>query len=99
MDASKEETNGQTDESHNTSGDTDTLSQKLEKTHVQGEHEGQIEGTNKEGEKSRDKGQESRAENRSPTDDDAAAGSDVKKASWGKNKGRRGRKEKKTAAK
>ena len=98
MDASKEETNGQTDESHNTSGDTDTLSQKLEKTHVQGEHEGQIEGTNKEGEKSRDKGQESRAENRSPTDDVAAAGSDVKKASWGKNKGKRGRKGKKKAA-
>ena len=79
-------------------GDTNTLSQKLEKTHVQGEGSGQIEGTNKSGEKSRDESQESRAENRLPRDSTVVAGGDVKKASWGKNKGKKGRKGKKKAA-
>ena len=94
-DASKEETNGQTDESHVSGGDTNTLSQKLEKTHIQGEDDGQIEGTNRGAQKS---DQESRAENRSPRDGTGAAAGDVKKASWGKNKGKKSRKGKKKAA-
>ena len=103
-DSAEDKTNGQTPESNDTAGHTDALSQKVQEVQIQGDDDEQEDGMNKrtdgDNKTKENKGQgQNRSGDSTPPDGAAAAtGSNIKKASWGKGKGKKGRKGKKKAA-